>query len=275
MTFDSELRSSSHTTAPCSVVPQVLLSTASPEPQLVLAEEIMNLGASLPGGTKHEDFNAKVQPMITSLISNIARLQHLTASILPDVLHRISKLGNGRGCAMIIQRIINTAHKANSTQVQQAFIPMISPLRELALSHSALEPGVNIFLRLIVKRWVETTLSQRPSLNRSAPILLSRWPCTCTPCQKIKTFLQDAASANNPTLQLDCIGAQVRRHIEGFLNTCASRAIHFATSTGRSPSMFVSSLKSRKSVPQMCSDWICDAYLLPSVHLFRSISLMR
>ena len=189
----------------------ILSSGTSADSQLVLAEEITKLGASVPKGTG-EDFSTRIRSMTTPLVSKVAQNVALSTSNITNVLSRLVKLGDSEGCTIIIQRAIGSAHQANAIQLQQTLTPLLSPLRKIALSYPSLERDINTLLRTVVEHWVKIVLGQNPPEDRSTLVSLSPWTCTCVHCQRAKAFLQ-GDSADNPSLRMDCIGAQAREHL--------------------------------------------------------------
>lgn len=136
------------------------------------------------------------------------------------------QLNYPQACKYVFDRLLNPS-QLDVTYIKEQLAPLVPDLRGLLVKHKiplTLEPFATTFRRIMLC-WVETVMGPRPH-NSAASLMqyLAAWSCSCHGCAPVRTFL---VARPAETLNLDRIGAPLRKHIERYLTQFASRIATF------------------------------------------------
>lgn len=145
-----------------------------------------------------------------------------------DALDFCLQLKLPQACKFVFDRMLHPS-QLDVKFIKEQLAPLVPDMRELLVKHKRpfnQEPFATAFRRIMLC-WAETVMGPRPN-NTAAPFMkhLTAWDCDCHGCSPVRTFL---VAKPAESINMDRIGAPLRKHIEGYLIRCASRIATFDT----------------------------------------------
>ncbi len=143
-----------------------------------------------------------------------------------DALGFCLQLKLPQACKYVFDQLLNPS-QLDEKYIKEQLAPLVPDLRALLLKHNqalTLEPFATAFRRIMLY-WVQIVMGPRPH-NTAAPFMrdLTAWFCGCHGCSRVRTLL---VARPAESLHMDRIGAQLRKHLEGYLAQFASRVATF------------------------------------------------